>query len=165
MINKQNMWFVTLFSLILVLSIYYVTITDDTLTDIVNSSKEDTVSEQVNVEESDILVALRVSADEEVLAEMEKLQPVLLDETATAEEKNDAYNSLQTLNSNKGKENQIEEIIEKEFQFKSFVKIKNDQINITINCEKHDSELANNIIKKVQELYDNRMYITIKFEK
>lgn len=165
MINKQNMWFVTLFSLILVLSIYYVTITDDTLTDIVNSSKEDTVSEQVNVEESDILVALRVSADEEVLAEMEKLQTVLLDETATAEEKNDAYNSLQTLNSNKGKENQIEEIIEKEFQFKSFVKIKNDQINITINCEKHDSELANNIIKKVQELYDNRMYITIKFEK
>ena len=110
-------------------------------------------------------MALRVSADEEVLAEMEKLQTVLLDETATAEEKNDAYNSLQTLNSNKGKENQIEEIIEKEFQFKSFVKIKNDQINITINCEKHDSELANNIIKKVQELYDNRMYITIKFEK
>lgn len=165
MINKQNMWFVTLFSLILVLSIYYVTISDDTLTDIVNSSKSETVSEEVNVDESDILVALRVSADEEVLAEMEKLQTILLDETATIEEKNDAYNSLQTLNSNKGKESQIEELIAKEFNFKSFVKIKNDHINITISADEHSTEIANNVIKKVQELYENRMYITIKFQK
>ena len=31
MINKQNLWFVTLFSLILVLGIYYVTMGDETL--------------------------------------------------------------------------------------------------------------------------------------
>lgn len=165
MINKQNMWFVTLFSLILVLSIYYVTISDDTLTNIVNSSKTETVSEEVSVDESDILVALRVSADEEVLAEMEKLQTILLDETATVEEKNDAYNSLQTLNSNKGKETQIEELIKKEFTFNSFVKIKNDHINITISSDEHNAEIANNVIRKVQELYENRMYITIKFQK
>lgn len=165
MINKQNMWFVTLFSLILVLSIYYVTISDDTLTDIVNSSKSETVSEEVNIDESDILVALRVSADEEVLAEMEKLQTILLDETATVEEKNDAYNSLQTLNSNKGKESQIEKLIEKEFNYKSFVKIKNDHINITISSDEHNTEIANKVIKKVQDLYENRMYITVKFQK
>ena len=32
MINKQNLWFVTLFSLILVLGIYYVTMKDESLT-------------------------------------------------------------------------------------------------------------------------------------
>lgn len=165
MINKQNMWFVTLFSIILVLSIYYVTISDDTLTDIVNNSKSQAVSEEVSVSESDVLVSLRVSADEEVLAEMEKLQTILLDETATVEEKNDAYNSLQTLNSNKGKESQIEDLIEKEFKYKSFVKIKNDHINITISAEQHSAEVANNIIKKIQELYETRMYITVKFQK
>ena len=31
MINKQSLWFVTLFSLILVLSIYYVTMSDNSL--------------------------------------------------------------------------------------------------------------------------------------
>ena len=31
MINKQNLWFVTLFSLILVLGIYYITMKDETL--------------------------------------------------------------------------------------------------------------------------------------
>ena len=31
MINKQNLWFLTLFSLILVLSVYYVTMPNDLL--------------------------------------------------------------------------------------------------------------------------------------
>ena len=164
MINKQNMWFVTLFSIILVLSIYYVTISDNTLQDIINNT-EQTVAKEVKIEESDVLVALRVSSDEEVLAEMEKLQTILLDETASIEEKNDAYNSLQALNSNKGKESKIEELILSEFKYKSFVKIKNDQINITVATNEHSAELANNIIKKVQELYETRMYITVKFQK
>lgn len=164
MINKQNMWFVTLFSIILVLSIYYVTISDNTLQDIIESN-EQTVSKEVEIEESDVLVALRVSSDEEVLEEMEKLQTILLDETASIEEKNDAYSSLQALNSNKGKESKIEELILSEFKYKSFVKIKNDQINITIANDKHNAELANNIIKKVQELYETRMYIAVKFQK
>lgn len=164
MINKQNMWFVTLFSIILVLSIYYVTISDNTLQDIIDNT-EQTVAKEVKIEESDVLVALRVSSDEEVLAEMEKLQTILLDETASIEEKNDAYNSLQALNSNKGKESKIEELILSEFKYKSFVKIKNDQINITVATNEHSAELANNIIKKVQELYETRMYITVKFQK
>ncbi len=164
MINKQNMWFVTLFSIILVLSIYYVTISDNSLQEIIEN-KEQTVAKEVDVKESDVLVALRVSSDEEVLAEMQKLQTILLDETTSIEEKNDAYTSLQALNSNKGKESNIEELILKEFNYKSFVKIKNDQINITIANNKHNAEIANNIIKKVQALYDTRMYITVKFQK
>ncbi len=164
MINKQNMWFVTLFSLILILSIYYVTISDNTLEKIaaINTEK---VSKEADISESDLLVSLRVSADESVLAEMEKLQTILLDETATIEEKNDAYNSLQALNSNKGKENQIEKEIEKEFGYKSFVKITNDQINVTVDLKEHNKEIANKIIKKVQSMYSNQMYITIKFQK
>lgn len=164
MINKQNMWFVTLFSIILVLSIYYVTISDNSLQEIIEN-KEQTVAKEVDVKESDVLVALRVSSDEEVLAEMQKLQTILLDETTSIEEKNDAYTSLQALNSNKGKESNIEELILKEFNYKSFVKIKNDQINITIANNEHSAEIANNIIKKVQALYDTRMYITVKFQK
>ena len=31
MVNKQNLWFVTLFSLILVLGIYYVSMSDESL--------------------------------------------------------------------------------------------------------------------------------------
>ena len=48
MINKQSLWFVTLFSMILVLSIYYVTMKDDTLATI-KSLDDIKETEEVNV--------------------------------------------------------------------------------------------------------------------
>lgn len=164
MINKQSLWFVTLFSMILVLSIYYVTMKDDTLATLksVDTAKE---TEEVNVNASSALVALRVADDEAVLAQMEDLQTILLDESSTLEEKNNAYESLQTINTNKGKEAEIEEKILSEYNLDSFVKIKNDRINITVGSNEHDTKLANKIMNTVQSLYDTKMYITIKFQK
>ena len=163
MINKQSLWFVTLFSMILVLSIYYVTMKNDSFENIKVTDNENT--EQVNVTESSSLVALRVSDDEDVLAQMEDLQTILLDDKATLEEKNDAYESLQKINSNKGKEAEIEEKILKEFNYDSFVKIKDDRVTITIDSNDHDEKLANKIMNSVQELYEEKMYITVKFQK
>ena len=163
MINKQGLWFVTLFSLILVLSIYYVTVKDDDLLSLVTSTTNDT-TEVVETSESSILVSLRVQDEEEMMQEMEALQTILLDDTASLQEKNDAYDSLQTLNSNKGKEEKLEKKIKETYKLDSFIKIKNDQINITIASKEHNSSLANNIIRSVQEEYDKKMYITVKFQ-
>jgi uncharacterized Ntn-hydrolase superfamily protein len=163
LINKQGLWFVTLFSLILVLSIYYVTIKDDEIYSIATSSiAED--AEVVETSESSILVSLRVQDEEDMLAEMESLQTILLDDTATLEEKNDAYNSLQTLNANKGQEEKLENIIKNTYQLDSFIKIKNEQINVTIASSDHNKELANNIIRTIQAEYEQTMYITVKFQ-
>ena len=85
MINKQNLWFITLFSLILVLSIYYVTMSDDALMALQEDVKTENVS-TVEVQKSNVLVALRVEEEENVLAEIEKFQTILLDDAATIEE-------------------------------------------------------------------------------
>lgn len=166
MINKQNLWFVTLFSLILILGIYYVSMVDnnETLAAISNSIKNEEVA-SAEVSDSDILAALRVNEDEEVLARMEELQTILLDETSTLEEKNDAYESLQVLNSSKGKTAEIEKLIKDEFKLNSFVKISEDKINITVSSKENDVVLANNIIVKVQSLFTEHKYITVKFQK
>ena len=108
MINKQNLWFVTLFSLILVLGIYYVTMKDESLT--VLSGVND-VSDVVEVKESDVIVALQVEQDESVLKEMNEYQNILLDDKATIEEKNDAYNALQSLNNSKSECEKIKKLI------------------------------------------------------
>ena len=67
MINKENLWFLTLFSLILVLSVYYVTMPNDLL---VGDSKKEIVTKSnnkksVSVKETSSLVAMRVSLEEE----------------------------------------------------------------------------------------------------
>lgn len=164
MINKQNLWFITLFSLILVLSIYYVTMSDDTLATLANDAAASTDATTVEVSKSNVLVALRVEDEEAVLKEMDELQTILLDDTATLEEKNDAYDSLQALNSNKGKEDEIEKKIKEVHKLESFVKINGDQISVVIASNDHSTEIANDIIRTVQELFNTRMYITVKFQ-
>lgn len=161
MINKQNLWFVTLFSLILVLGIYYVTMGDETLSVLAG---ENNISKEVSVKESDIIVALQVDRDEAVLNEMNEYQSILLDDTATIEEKNDAYNALQALSNSKTECEKIKKLITEKFKFDNFVKIDGDAISITIAAKDHNKKIANNIIREVQNLYDKQKYITVKFE-
>ena len=161
MINKQNLWFLTLFSLILVLSIYYLTMPDEVLQTIKSS---DNNQETVEIADSDVLAALRVEADEESLKEMNTLQEILLNESATVQEKNDAYEALKELNQTKGTEETIEQSIKKNHKLNSFVKIKQDQVQVVISNKEHNEELANNIIRTVQSNFDTRMYITVKFQ-
>ena len=161
MINKQSLWFLTLFSIILVLSVYYVAMPNNTLATI---KENDTELQTINIDNSDSLTTLRVQKDEEIESTMQELQSILLNEKTTLEEKNTAYEKIQNINSNKGKEESIEKLIEKDFSYKSFVKIDKDKISVTISNKTHDVKLANDIIRKIQEQYTNKMYITVKFQ-
>lgn len=163
MINKQNLWFLTLFSLIMVLSIYYLTMSEDTLSTLNVSSDTGDATNLVISEENDTLVALRVAEEEELLARMDELENILLSDVATLQEKNEAYEELQALNKNEGEKEAIVKLIKDEYKLDCVVKIENNNITITIASTTHDVELANNIIRSVQSLYDSDQYITVKF--
>ena len=162
--NKQNLWFITLFSIILVLSIYYISMPYNILeeyTSNTSNNNETTVSE---LTPQTSLVALRVASDEELLNNINNLQNTITDKEKTVAEKNNAYEELMTLNENKGLEENIESKLKEKFEYDSFVKINKDQINIVISSTKHDKLIANNIIKEVQSMFDTKKYITIKFQ-
>lgn len=163
MINKQNLWFLTLFSLIMVLSIYYLTMSDDTLSTLNVNNDITEKTDVVISEENDTLVALKVQDEEELLERMEELQNILLSDVATLQEKNDAYEELQTLNKTESEKEVIVKLIKDQYKLDSVVKIENSNITITIASTKHDATLANNIIRSVQQLYDTDKYITVKF--
>ena len=159
--NKKNLIYVSLISLILILGIYYISIPNNML-----ETVEPTISESIDTTPSDeisSLVGLRVENEEMVIAKLEDLQKTITDTSKTLEEKNIAYEQLKNLNQIKGKQEEIEKLIKKEFNFDSFVKINEDQINIVISNNNHNKELANNIIKKVQSMFKEKKYITIKF--
>ena len=161
MINKQNLWFVTLFSLILILGIYYVSI-DEEVTSVLKADSD--VKEVVEINESDVLVALEVEKEEEHQALMEEYQDILLSSESTLEEKNNAYENMQKLNTSTGDENKIKAKIKEKFELNAFVKIKNDEISIVISSKEHNTDLANKIIRSVQEEFDTEKYITVKFK-
>jgi len=162
MINKQSIWFLTLFVLVLILGVYYITMPSDIVQSMNNVDVTDNSS--ITVSENDVLAALRVEHDEETLTAMQELEETLTSENATAEEKNSAFEELKILNLAKGKEKSLEEKIQNEFNVKSFVKIDGDQIYVTINSKEHSYNLANNIMRTIQNEYENKVYVTVKFE-
>lgn len=169
MINKKNLWFLTLFSLILVLSVYYITMPSELLmttnNDYTNTEEVSKTEEPViNVEESSILTALRIEAEEQVSNELEELQAILVNADASPEEKNLAYEKIKNINNIRTEEEKLEKEINETFNLKAFVKINGDQIRVVISSDKHDSELANNIIRKIQENYEQNKYISVKFQ-
>ena len=97
MINKSNLWFLTLSSIILVLAIYYIGGPVET-TDMVFSATTGNNEEITIVEESEALTAMRVTKEEDDLETIKVLQEVLLNSKSTVEEKNDAYEEIMVLN-------------------------------------------------------------------
>ena len=166
MINKKNLWFLTLFCLILVLSVYYITMPSELLMTTNSDYTEEVVKQEptVDIEESSILTALRIESEEQVSSELEELQSVLVNADASPEEKNMAYERIKNINNTRTEEEKLEKIINDEFNLKSFIKINGNQIRVVISSEKHDKELANNIIRKIQENYEQNKYISVKFQ-
>ena len=101
MINKQSLWFLTLFSLILVLSVYYITMPNELLLtnnsnylESKNTSKEEDSDTKVTIEESELLVTMRVNLEEERSEQIADLKTTLTSSDATSEEKNNAYEKI-----------------------------------------------------------------------
>ena len=126
MINKQNLWFLTLFSLILVLSVYYITMPSELLMTANNAKKETKETAKVSAineeTESAELVALRVESEEQLLDEINELKTVLTNAKSTSDEKNAAFEKMQKLNQIRGTEESLEKKIKSEHKLKAFVK-------------------------------------------
>lgn len=173
MINKRGLWFLTLFSLILVLGVYYITMPSEmflTNNSNYNNEKENEDSRDgdnvvVTIKESEIITSLRATANEEMLKELQELKVILTNSDTSIEEKNNAFDKMKEINSNRGVEEKIEKKIIEEFKLKAFVKINGNQIRVVVASDKHDNTIANNIMRSVQAEFENKMYISVKFQK
>ena len=168
MINKQGLIFLTLTSLILVLSVYYVTMPNELLLSTNNSfietkKEENDKKVSVSIENNTVIETMKsvLSSEREKL--MKDLNDKLTDKNLSLEEKNNVYNEIKEVNKIKIMEANIEEKIKKEFNYKSFVKVKDDVIEIVINSDKHDTNLAVKIMTLVEKDYP-KMYISVSFK-
>lgn len=162
MINKQGLWFLTLFSLILVLSVYYITMPEDF------TNKESTNVSKITkkqIKENEVISTLKVENEEERDKKIKELQTILTKDDATSEEKNNAYEELKNINLIKGKEENLSKTIKKEYKVDNFVQIKEDQVRIVIIKKEHDVKLANEIMNMVQQNFNDKVFITVKFQK
>ncbi len=175
MVNKQGLWFLTLTSLALVLSVYYITMPNELLltnnSNYVNkesnktdSNTNEVASNDVDIEESDLITSMRVELEEERMLLLNELQEKLNDKTLTVDEKNKVYEDLRYISELSSMEEMLEKKIKDEFSLNSFVKISDDIVDVVINSKTHDNTLAVNIMKSLQEEFQDKMYISVSFK-
>ena len=174
MVNKQGLWFLTLTSLALVLSVYYITMPNELLltnNSNFNSEKEnltDKVSGEDKsnavVTESKVITSMRVELEQERMLLLDELQEKLTDNKLTVDEKNEVYEDLRYISEISTLEETLEKKIKEEFKLDSFVKIDSDIVDVVISSKNHDKSLAVNIMKSLQEEFENKMYISVSFK-
>lgn len=171
MISKQKLWFITIFSLVLVLSVYYITMPNELLNsnnskiNIEKVGKEIENDTMTKIEESELLVTMRVNLTDEREKEMKDLKSTLTNEESTSEEKNNAFEKIKYITDITSKEEMLEKKIKENFKTDNFIHIDNNKISVTAINKNHNIELANNIMKIIQKEFNNKVSITIKFEK
>lgn len=171
MIDKKNLWFLTLFSLVLVLSVYYVTMPNELL--LTNNGIENTINDNkeeeqenvsVSITESDVISALKVEDENDTLKEINTLKETLTNTEESIDKKNEAYDKIKELNEKSGKEEKLENMLKEKYKYDAFVKIDGDQVRVVIGTKDHSTELANEIMRLVQEQFEKKMYISVQFQ-
>ena len=187
MINKKNLWFLTLFSMVLVLSIYYVTMPNELLitnngeSNVITTSneekktnnttennkdnKDDNKDKSVNIETSDVISALKVEDENKVLEEINNLKKTLTDMNVNIDDKNKAFEQLKDINQKNSLEEKIETKLKEKYNKECFVKIDKDQVRVVMGSSEHNVGLANEIMRLVQENFNNKMYVSVQFQK
>ncbi len=165
--KRQNLWFLTLFSLVIVLSIYYVTMPEDLLAASTSgvgraSVKKDNVN--VEVSENNAISALKVEDDSKTNDALNELQDKLTDAKTSAEEKNSLYEKIKTINTNSGLEETIEKKVKEQYMCETFAKIEDSSVKVVVDGCENSKKVANDIMRLVQEQFSKKMYISVQFQ-
>lgn len=163
MINKKNLWFLTLFSLVLVLSIYYVTMPSEIFDSKLENKEID--KSTLSIEESSVISALKVEDETTVKEKINTLKEKLTNKEVSTKEKNEAFEELKLINKNSSKEETLESKIKESCSCENFVKIDGDNIRVVLDSSDSSATTANNIMRLVQKEFDEKMYISVKFNK
>lgn len=174
MINKQGLLFLTLTSLILVLSVYYITMPNELLlttnsnhnntSDTVSNNIDDSSEVNVDIKEASTILAMQNILNDERIKMTKELNDKLVNTELTIEEKNNIYEELKMISKIEGLEESIKKKIKEEFDLDSFVKISDDVVEVVINSNKHDTSLVVKIINSVSSLFDSKMYVSVSFK-
>jgi len=166
-INKQGLIFLTLTSLILVLSVYYVTMPNELLlttnSSYLNNEEGKVDDTHVSISNTSAIETMKSVLADERQKQMTELNTKLIDKNLSAAEKNNIYEEIKVMNKIETMESDIENKIKKELGYDSFVKVKDDVIEIVVNSEKHDTSLAVKIMTLIEKDYEN-MYISVSFK-
>ena len=154
MLKKQTVWLLTLLSLTIVLSVFYM-----------NSPDSDDFSFVFQEEPNDDLFTLiRMELRQSRSSQIEKLETVVASGTTSTDEKNTAFEEMQKIDQLSTKELIVEESLKEEYGYPDvLVRTVDDSIVVTIKTDQLSDKEANQIMRTVYDEFGS-MQVEVKFQ-
>jgi stage III sporulation protein AH len=179
LLKKQTVWLLTMLSLVVVLSVYYITSPEQPKNGQLAEQKQANPSAKESAKEKsanrhNVEVITKSAGDEafealrlEIQDERSKLREELTNKLASTDlspsEKNKAYDEMEKLTEMATKENVLETLIKSKGYKDALVRDDGKQILITVKANQHSAKDANEIIHLVEKEMDNQ-YLPIAVE-
>ncbi|MGG2064471.1 MULTISPECIES: SpoIIIAH-like family protein [unclassified Bacillus (in: firmicutes)] len=182
MLKKQTVWLLTMLSLVVVLSVYYV-MTPDNKSKVVTTSLEEVTKEKQGTQKEtskketskkegnvssqsasdDSFTALRLQMEDQRSEVKEKLQDVMNSTNASAEERSKAKDDFNALSDLAAKETLLETLIKTEGGYKdALVRADGNDIKVTVKAAKLSAKEANKIMQLVKS--ETGLMADVRFE-
>ncbi|BDG46570.1 MULTISPECIES: SpoIIIAH-like family protein [Parageobacillus] len=187
MLKRQTVWLLTMLSLVVVLSVYYVTAPKDTNDHIAFMNNENVAKQQaddkekadVAVEEmetkggnvassessDDVFTALRMQIEDERSRLRDQLNDIVASANATAQQKSDALDKIEKLEALAEKEATLETLIKSKGGYDDvLVRADDDKVRVTIKAKNHSAKSANDVIHIVKSEIPEVDVVNVEFQ-
>lgn len=178
-VRRRTVWFMTLLSLVAVISVYYLVdpakqfngltiFTDDTLqqTAVTGVTDQEATKEGETKEVSSpshLFEEMRMQVSDERSQLRLQLTQKIGSQEASAEEKNKAYNDMDSLIKQESAEAMLEMLIKSLGYSDAFVKADGDKVSVTVMAEELSKSQANEIIYLVRTEMEGANDVQVKF--
>lgn len=184
MLKKQTVWLLTMLSLMIVLSVYYMTSDREDLAYINNGqtdTEEATTSEAVDGEDiesstdtsidditnlgrDEYFSMLRMELQDNRSMKKDQYKEIVASSSATTEEKNEALNNIEEIDDMNTKENIVEESILSSADYEDvLVRFDEDKVHVHVKTEELSKTEANNIIQMVRDEF-GELTVNVDFQ-
>lgn len=166
MLKKQTVWLLTMLSLMIVLSIFYMTSDTEDLAYIndgtdgteeaaqtdANNDSDVEVDDVTNLGKDELFTTIRMSLQDERSMKKDRLNDVVASSSATAEEKNEALNDINELDEMATKETILEESIMSLADYQDvLVRSDEEMVHVHVKVDELSGKEANNIMQMVRD--------------
>ncbi|CAM3800218.1 SpoIIIAH-like family protein [Mesobacillus zeae] len=169
LLKKQTVWLLTMLSLVVVLSVYYITSPEQNMSDMatLEEKKEESAKTVENKKEAateakDGKTVISTAASDEAFESLrlqltdqrnqmkEELQEIVASTDLPPEQRNDAYEKMKELDDISQKEGVLETLIKSMDYEDVLVRADGEKVRITVKADKHSRSKANEIIQMVR---------------
>ncbi|SFA96738.1 MULTISPECIES: SpoIIIAH-like family protein [unclassified Bacillus (in: firmicutes)] len=180
LLKKQTVWLLTMLSLVVVLSVYYITSPEQKGQDFAaiqdkveeKGKKDGAVTESEDgktvisgISSDEAFETLRLQLEDQRNAQKEELEEVLASTDLPTDKRNDAYEQMEKLNDVANTEQILETTIKTMGYDDALVRVDGEHIKVTVKSKKkHSPTAANDIIQLVRTEIGEMRTVAVEFK-